>query len=50
MISRLFSSLPGPTYVRVLQMIVIAAASLVLLILCYEWLGNAFLDTGGRVG
>ncbi len=50
MIGRLFSSLPGPTYARVLQMIVIAAASLVLLILCYEWLGNTFLDTGGRIG
>jgi hypothetical protein len=49
-IGRLFSALPGPTILRIVLMGVMMVASLALLILCYEWLGNTFLDTGGRIG
>lgn len=50
MISRLYASLPGPAPLRAALMVLIAAAAAMLLILCYDWLGNTFLDTGGRIG
>lgn len=49
MIRRFYQRLPGPTPVRVLQMILVIALALTLLIVLFEWAGQ-FLDTGGVVG
>ena len=50
MIRRIFQALPGPVWVRYLEMLVLAAVALALLVLFYEWVGNTFLDSGGTVG
>ena len=46
---RLFTALPGPTPLRVLQMVVIVAVALVALYYLFEWAGD-LLDSGGVVG
>jgi len=50
MIPHFYRRLPGPAALRILIFTVIVVAVLVLLGLFYEWLGSAFLDTGGRIG
>ena len=45
---KLFAALPGPTPVRILLMIVIAAVALTLLGLLFEWAGD-ILDDGGTI-
>ena len=45
-----FSALPGPLPARIAQTAVIVSVVLVALHFFYEWVGNAFLDTGGAVG
>jgi hypothetical protein len=50
MIRRLYHALPGARAVRVALLIVIAAATIVLLVVFYEWLGVTLLDSGGRIG
>lgn len=47
---RAFLSLPGPMPVKVILAVVIVVVALVILHFVYEWMGNAFLDTGGGVG
>jgi hypothetical protein len=43
-----FGRLPGPARVAVAALLVAAAAAL--LLAGYEWLGRAFLDSGGAIG
>ena len=50
MIRRIYSSLPGPTWARLIQAVVLAIVSLALLVLFYEWVGDTFLDSGGTLG
>ena len=50
MIRRLHDSLPGPAGVRIALMILIAAVTVALLVLFYEWVGDTFLDSGGTIG
>lgn len=50
MIRRIYGLIPGPTWERVTAMVVIALSALALLVVFYEWAGNTFLDTGGRIG
>ena len=50
MIRRIYSSLPGPNWARLIQAIVLVIVSLTLLILFYEWVGDTFLDSGGTLG
>ena len=45
---KLFAALPGPTPMRILLMIVIAAVALTLLGLLFEWAGD-ILDDGGTI-
>ncbi|MBN2114072.1 MAG: hypothetical protein JW785_08095 [Acidimicrobiia bacterium] len=45
-----FGRLPGPTALRVAIAIVLAVGLAALLLLGYEWLGRAFLDSGGTIG
>jgi len=47
---RLYSRLPGPPWARVAELVIAAAAVLVLLVLLYEWLGSVLVDTGGSIG
>lgn len=48
--SRWLNRLPGPAAVRVVLVVAVAAAVLALVLLGYEWLGRAFLDSGGTMG
>ena len=50
MISRFYHRLPGPPAIRVFVFAMILVIGLVLLGLFYEWLGSAFLDSGGQIG
>ena len=50
MIRRIYSALPGPTWARMIQAIVLVIISLALLVLFYEWVGDTFLDSGGTLG
>lgn len=50
MIRRIFQTLPGPTWMRSIEMLVLAVIALALLVLFYEWVGNTFLDSGGTLG
>lgn len=50
MIRRVCHRLPGPAALRVAIVVMLAAAVLALLLLGYEWLGRAFLDSGGTMG
>jgi hypothetical protein len=47
---RWYRRLPGPAALRVAILVVAAAAVAALLLLGYEWLGRAFLDSGGTIG
>jgi len=49
-VSRWLNRLPGPAAVRVVLVVAVAAAVLALVLLGYEWLGRAFLDSGGTMG
>jgi hypothetical protein len=42
--------LPGPAWVRAAVVVALAAALAALMLAGYEWLGRAFLDTGGTMG
>ena len=46
---RLWSVLPGPAPVKLLQLIVLAVLVLVALFFLFEWAGT-YLDSGGVVG
>lgn len=50
MIRRIYSTLPGPTWARLAQAIVLVIISLALLAVFYEWVGDTFLDSGGTLG
>lgn len=50
MIPRFYRRLPGPAALRILIFALIVVVGLVLLGMSYEWLGSAFLDSGGRIG
>lgn len=45
---RLWSILPGPTPVKVIEAVVLVVIALVVLGFLFEWAGR-FLDTGGAV-
>lgn len=46
---RLYELLPGPTAVKVLELIVIFLVALIALFFLFEWAGD-LLDSGGVVG
>ncbi|MBK5266903.1 MAG: hypothetical protein JJE47_05655 [Acidimicrobiia bacterium] len=46
---KLYNRLPGPAPIRVLILLVLAAAMFILLIPLFEWAGT-FLDDGGVIG
>jgi hypothetical protein len=45
-----FLNLPGPTAVKVVIAVLVAAAALVVLFFIYDWIGTNLLDTGGTIG
>jgi hypothetical protein len=45
-----YHRLPGPAALRVAIVVLVAAATIALLLLGYEWLGRVFLDSGGSMG
>jgi hypothetical protein len=45
-----YRRLPGPAPLRVAIVVLVVAAALALLLAGYEWLGRAFLDSGGTIG
>jgi len=45
-----YRRLPGRTALRVAIVVLVVAAAVALLLLGYEWLGRAFLDSGGTIG
>ena len=47
---RWFAALPGPTPVKVVAAVVVAAVALVVLFLVYDWIGTNLLDSGGTLG
>ena len=47
---RLYHALPGPTPVKIFELVLLVAVALVALHFFYTWLGNTFLDSGGLVG
>jgi hypothetical protein len=49
-IRRLFDTLPGPAWVRVIQLMILGVIALGLLVFFYEWVGDTFLDSGGTLG
>ena len=50
MIRRLYEVLHGPGWARAIQVTVILLLALLLLLLCYEWVGATFFDSGGTLG
>ena len=50
MIRRLYAALPGSPSLRVLTLLLGAAAALALLVLFYGWMGATFFDSGGAIG
>lgn len=46
---RIWSILPGPAAVRVVEAVVVVLAVLVLLAFLFEWAGT-LLDSGGAIG
>lgn len=46
---RIWSSLPGPAPLKVLEAVVLAAVALVVLGVLFEWAGG-LLDSGGAIG
>ena len=50
MIRRIYESLPGPSPVRFVAVVIGCAVAVTLLLLFYEWVGSTFFDTGGAVG
>lgn len=46
---RIWRSLPGPTPLRVVEAVLLAAAALVALGFLFEWAGG-ILDSGGAIG
>lgn len=48
--TRWYGRLPGPAALRVAIVVVLAAATVALLLLGYEWLGRVVLDSGGTMG
>ncbi len=46
---KLYNRLPGPTPIRVLILLVLAAVVFLLLVPLFEWAGT-FLDDGGVIG
>lgn len=45
-----YHRLPGPGALRAAIVVVLVTAALAVVLFGYEWLGRAFLDTGGRMG
>lgn len=49
MIKKIYSLLPGPPALRVIELIVMAAVALIALGFLFEWAGD-LLDSGGVIG
>jgi hypothetical protein len=49
-IRRIYTALPGPAPVKILESMVLILLLLVALHFFYSWLGNTFLDPGGAIG